>query len=139
MLSDLRGFIFAAAGLAASLLSRAFGGFDLLLQTLLLLMAVDTVSGIIVAVVFKCSEKTERGRLCSRAGLQGFFKKGCCLMLIIVGVHLDALLGTGRLARDAVIIAFCLNEFTSVLENMGAMGIKLPGALVNALEMFAKK
>lgn len=126
-------------GLAASVLSLAFGGFDMLLQTLLLLMAVDMISGIISAAVFGCSAKSESGRLSSRAGLQGFFKKGCCLLLIIVAVHLDGLIGTGTLTRDAAIIAFCLNELISIMENMGSMGIKMPEPIMNALDMFAKK
>jgi toxin secretion/phage lysis holin len=134
-----KGAALTVAGLAASIVSRLFGGFDMLLQTLLLLMAVDFISGIISAVVFKCSDKTESGRLSSNAGLRGFFKKCCCLLLIVVAVHLDALLGTNSLTRDAVIIAFCLNELISILENMGTMGIKLPVPLINALEMLGKK
>ena len=135
----IRGGMITVAGLAASMLSLAFGGFDKLLQTLLLLMAVDMITGIICAVVFKCSDKTENGRLSSRASLQGFFKKGCCLLLVVVAVHLDALIGTGNLTRDAAIVAFCLNELISIMENMGHMGIKMPEPVMNALEMFAKK
>jgi toxin secretion/phage lysis holin len=127
------------AGLATSLISRAFGGFDMLLQTLLLLMAVDMISGIICAVVFQCSAKTESGRLSARAGAQGFFKKGCCLLLIVVAVHLDALLGTGNLTRDAAIIAFCVNELISIMENMGVMGIKMPAPIINALDVLATR
>jgi len=135
----IRGCALTVAGLAASMLSLAFGGFDKLLQTLLLLMAVDMISGIICAVVFRCSTKTETGRLSSSAGLQGFFKKGCCLLLVVVAVHLDALIGTGNLTRDAAIIAFCVNELISIMENMGHMGIKMPAPIMNALEMFGKK
>jgi len=135
----LRSYIVTITGFSASVLSLAFGGFDMLLQTLLLLMAVDMISGIIAAAVFGCSAKSESGRLSSRAGVQGFFKKGCCLLLIIVAVHLDALIGTGTLTRDAAIIAFCINELISIMENMGAMGIKMPAPIMNALDMFAKK
>jgi toxin secretion/phage lysis holin len=139
MATLFRGCALSAAGLTASFVCRFFGGFDMLLQTLLLFMAVDIISGIIAAVVFKCSDKTKTGRLSSLAGLQGFFKKGCCLMLIVVAVHLDALLGTNGLTRDAVIIAFCLNELISIMENMGAIGIKMPVPLTDALEMLSKK
>jgi len=135
----LRGYAITVSGLAASLLCYAFGGFDKLLQTLLLLMAVDMISGIICAVVFRCSAKTETGRLSSRASLQGFFKKGCCLLLVVVAVHLDALIGTGNLTRDAAIVAFCINELISIMENMGQMGIKMPAPIMNALDMFGKK
>lgn len=134
-----RGCAVAAAGLAASLLSHAFGGLDMLLQTLLLFMAVDMISGIICAIFFRCSDKTETGKLSSSAGFRGFMSKGCCLLLVVVAVHLDALLGTNNLTRDATIIAFCTNELISIMENMGLMGIKMPAPIVDALEMFSKK
>ncbi|MCL1878307.1 MAG: phage holin family protein [Defluviitaleaceae bacterium] len=135
----MKGSAIAVAGLAASFASRLFGGFDMLLQTLLLFMAVDLISGVTSAIVFKCSDKTQSGRLSSRACLKGIFKKGCSLLLIVVAVYLDALLGTNSLTRDAVIIAFCLNELISILENMGNMGIQMPAPIVNALEMLWKK
>jgi toxin secretion/phage lysis holin len=139
MYQMLRGSALSAAGLSVSILCRFFGGLDMLLQTLLLFMAVDLISGVVSAVVFKCSDKTETGRLSSRAGFKGLIKKGCCLMLIVVAVHLDVLLNTNSITRDAVIIAFCLNELISILENMGSMGIKMPAPLINALELLCKK
>ncbi|MCL2357071.1 MAG: phage holin family protein [Defluviitaleaceae bacterium] len=131
----IRGAAITATGFAASAASHLFGGFDMLLQTLLIFMAIDMITGITSAVVFKCSDKTETGRLTSRAGFKGLIKKGCCLLLIVVAVYLDAILDTGSLTRDAVIVAFCLNELISILENMGKMGIKMPAPIVNALEM----
>lgn len=139
MYAIFRGCALSAAGLAASFLGRAFGGFDLLLQTLVLFMAIDLVTGIVSAVFFKCSTKTETGRLSSFAGLRGLIKKGCCLLFIVAAVHLDELLGTQSLTRDAVIIAFCLNELISILENMGHMGIKMPAPILNALETLSTK
>ena len=126
-------------GFTASLINYAFGGFDMLLQTLLLLMAVDFISGVVSAVFFKKSKKTETGKLSSAASIRGLFKKGCCLLLVVVAVHLDMLLGTNSLTRDAVIIAFCLNELISILENMGNMGIKMPAPIINALELLDKR
>ncbi|MCL2456948.1 MAG: phage holin family protein [Defluviitaleaceae bacterium] len=126
-----RGVVFTSTGLLASLLSQFFGGFDMLLQTLVLFMAVDLISGLISAAVFK--------KISSRAGIKGLFKKGSCLLLIVVAVHLDALLGTNSLTRDAVIIAFCLNELISILENMGKIGIKMPAPIIDALEILSKK
>ena len=126
-------------GLALSIIQRFFGGFDLLLQTLVVLMAIDLLTGLIRAIVFRKSDKTESGRLSSLAGIQGLFKKASCFLLIIAAVYLDALLGTNTLTRDAVIIAFCLNELISILENVGCIGIKMPAPLVNALEILSKK
>ena len=126
-----RGTVFTSTGLIAGLFSQLFGGFDMLLQTLLLFMAVDFISGIVSAFIFK--------QLSSSAGTKGFFKKGSCLLLIVVAVHLDALLGTNGITRDAVIIAFCANELISILENMGKIGIKMPEPILNALEILGKK
>ena len=139
MYSLIKGLTLASAGFGISAVTQVFGGFDTLLRTLLVFMAVDFVSGIAAAVVFKTSDKTDTGRLSSRAGFEGLIKKGCCLLLIAVAVHLDALLGTNSFTRDAVIIAFILNELLSILENMGRMGIKLPAALTNAMEMLNKR
>jgi len=129
----------AVTGFAISTFGHFFGGFDMLLRTLLMFMVIDFISGIVVAAVFKCSEKTKTGRLSSQTGLQCLFRKGGCLTLVAIAVHLDALLGTNSLTRDALIIAFSLNELLSILENMGKMGIKMPAPLTNAIEMLSKK
>jgi len=139
MYMQIRSMTTTLAGFAISTLGHFFGGFDMLLRTLLMFMAIDFISGIIVAAVFKCSEKTETGRLSSIKGLQCLFRKGGCLTLVAIAVHLDALLGTNSLTRDALIIAFSLNELLSILENMGRMGIKMPAPLTNAIEMLSKK
>ena len=131
--------VIAAAGFSIGCMGRFFGGYDLLLQTLIVFMAVDVLSGIASAAVFKSSSKTRTGRLESRAGFQGLIRKGCCLLLVIIGVHLDSLLNTGGFTRDAVLIAFIANELISILENMGKMGVKMPAAIANALEALNKK
>ncbi|MCL2217679.1 MAG: phage holin family protein [Defluviitaleaceae bacterium] len=139
MYTHVRGIFIAASGFAASVLAHVFGGLDMLLRTLLVFMAIDIISGFVVAAVFKCSDKTGTGRLSSQAGLQGLVRKGGCLTLVAIAVHLDALLGTNSLTRDAVIIAFSLNELLSILENMGRMGIKMPAPIINAIEALSKK
>jgi toxin secretion/phage lysis holin len=138
-LPHVRAFIIAAASITASIICRWMGGFDTLLQTLLVFMAIDFFTGWIAAAVFKCSDKTQTGRLSSQAGLRGFIKKGCSLIMIVVAVHLDMLIGTGGITRDAVVIAFALNELLSILENMGRMGVKMPAPIINALDALSKK
>ena len=130
--------LLTAAGTIGGVLAKLLGGFDHMLMALIVFMAVDTVSGWLAAAFFKASKKTKSGRLSSSAGFRGLVKKCCVLMLVVVAVHLDGLLGTNNLTRDAIIIAFSANELLSILENMGNMGIKLPNALINALEMLGK-
>jgi len=130
---------FTAVGLFASMVSSLLGGFDALLQALLVFMAVDIISGWTSAIAFKTSDKSQTGRLSSAAGFRGLVKKGCILLIIIVAVYLDILLGTSGITRDAVIIAFALNELVSIMENMSKMGIKMPKPIANALDILNKK
>ena len=114
------------------------GGTDAVLFTLIILMAVDYISGILVAGVFKNSPKTENGALESKTGFKGLVKKGMCLLMVIVAARLDILMETHYI-RSAVITGFSLNELISIIENAGLMGITLPKALINAIELLKKK
>jgi len=134
----IKAAILSTAGAVGGILAQLLGGFDHMLKALLVFMAVDIISGWLVAALFKTSKKTESGGLSSFAGFRGLIKKGCVLMLVVVAVHLDGLLGTNNITRDAIIIAFSANELLSILENMGAMGIKLPDVLTNALDLLGK-
>lgn len=60
-------------------------------------------------------------------------------MLIGMAVHLDALLGTNSLTREAVIIAFFLSEVISILGKKGNIGSKVPAPLINAAGRLSKK
>ena len=135
---NIKATCLAFVGAAGGIIVQWMGGFDQLLQALIVFMAVDFITGWLAAAMFKCSKKTESGRLSSAAGFRGLVKKGCVLLMIIVAVHLDGLLGINSLTRDAIIIAFILNELLSILENMGMMGVKLPDALTNALELLCR-
>ena len=123
--------VLAAAG--GAVLS-ALGGWDLALQTLIFCMTADYLTGMMVAGVFRRSDKSADGALDSRAGFRGLCKKGAELVLVLVGARLDGLLG-GTWARDAVVLFLVGNEGLSVLENLGLMGVPYPEALRRALEV----
>ena len=114
------------------------GGTDAALLTMIILMAVDYISGILVAGVFKNSPKTESGALESKTGFKGLVKKGMCLLIVIVSARLDILMDTHYI-RSAVITGFSLNELISIFENAGLMGIPLPKVLLNAIEVLRNK
>ena len=58
-------------------ITTAFGGWDLALQTLILFMAIDLITGgFLLPVVFGKSPKSENGTLESRAGFKGLCRKG---------------------------------------------------------------
>ena len=125
-------------GLIGSAFCWAFGGWDSALAALTVCMAVDYVSGSIVALVFHRSTKTETGAYNSAYGLKGLCKKGLMLLFVLVAVQIDKILGTDY-ARDAVCIGFCANEILSIIENLGLAGIPMPQAVTKALEQLQSK
>ena len=64
-----------------------------MLKTLVLFMFVDYMLGLLVAGVFKKSDKTDDGGLESRAGWKGLCRKGVSLTVVLVAAQLDGLLG----------------------------------------------
>ena len=68
--------IFTALALAGSVLAELFGGWDMALETSLILMAADWITGgILLPSVFGKSSKSPNGALESRAGWKGLHKK----------------------------------------------------------------
>lgn len=133
----MKEWICTIAGLAGGFIAAIFGGWDSALVTLLIFMGVDFLTGLVTAAMGK-SKKSASGRLSSSAGWIGLLKKFCVLLLIVVAVRIDILLGT-TYVRDAVCIAFCVNELLSILENTSLMGIPYPPALKNAIDVLQEK
>jgi len=129
--------ITAAPRIITSLLNRFLGGFDVLLQTLIVFMVIDFISGWLVAATLKCAGKTSTE--CCAAGFRGLLKKGCSLLVIVVAVYLDLLLGTSGITRDTIILAFVISELLSIAENMRKMGIKMPYPIANILDMLNRQ
>jgi toxin secretion/phage lysis holin len=125
-------------GALGAVITTLFGGWDTGLATLVLFMAVDYVTGLIVAGVFQNSNKTENGALESKAGWKGLCRKGTTLLIVLVACRLDLMLGSNYI-RDAVIIGFVFNESISILENVGLMGVDLPPVLVKAIDILKNK
>lgn len=125
-------------GAIGALIASLFGGWDQAIATLVIFMAMDYVTGLIVAGVFHTSQKSENGALESRAGWKGLCRKGVTLLVVLVACRLDLITGTNFI-RDAVIIAFICNETISIIENVGLMGIDIPPALTAAIEVLKKK
>lgn len=132
------GTICTVLGVAGGALAQAFGGWDTGMTTLLIFMAIDYLTGLLVAGVFHSSPKSESGSLESKAGWKGLIRKGCTLLFVLIGARLDMVMGT-TVVRDGVVIGFLLNEVISIVENAGLMGIPLPAALTNAIELLKNK
>ena len=133
----MKEWICAAAGTVGGLIAGLFGGWDAAMLSLLIFMGIDYITGLIVAASGK-SLKSDNGGLSSKIGWRGLLKKGVVLLLVVVAVRLDVMLGTSYV-RDAVCIGFCCNELLSIIENAGLLGVPLPVALKNAVELLQKK
>lgn len=127
----------AISTMAAALIA-ALGGWDNALKALIVFMVLDYLTGLLVAVVFKSSPKTESGALCSLVFARGVAKKIMLLIYVAAGLQLDYVLGTSFL-RDAVIIAFIASELISITENAGLMGVPMPSPLRKAIDVLQKK
>ncbi len=114
-----------------------FGEFDVPLQTLILFMGLDWVTGLLVAGVFKSSLKSDDGRLSSHAGLKGIIKKGMMLFIVLIAYRLDLLAGT-NIVRNTVITAFIVNEVVSINENAVLMGVDVPKVVLEAVKGLRK-
>lgn len=128
----------AVIGILGASIASLFGGWDTAMVTLLIFMAIDYISGLIVAAVFKKSPKTETGALESRAGFKGLFRKGMTLLIVLISCRLDLVMHTNFI-RDAVVIAYIVNESISIIENAGLMGIPVPKAIIKAIDILKRK
>lgn len=105
---------------------------------LLVFMCTDYITGLLLSAVFKKSKKTESGGLSSEIGFKGLIKKVCIIISVIVANLLDYVLDTNYI-RNVVIISFMTNEVISIIENLGLIGIKIPKAITNAIDILKGK
>ena len=118
-------------------ISYLLGGFTADLMTLILFMIIDFIMGVLVALIFHKSAKTETGTLSSSAAFKGIIKKTAELMFVVIAQRLDIYLGSAFI-KDAVIIGFIINELISIIENAGLMGITSP-AIVEAIDILKRQ
>ena len=106
------------------------GGFDIMLTTLLLFIAIDYVTGVMRAIV--------RKQLSSEIGFKGIFGKIIILCLVALATRLDNILGAAAL-RYLVISFYIANEGISILENTAELDVPYPQKLKDVLEQLRKE
>ena len=119
------------ASAVGAVIANSLGGWDTGLQTLVILMAVDYVTGVLCALVWKKSPKSTDGAFESNASFRGLIRKMVILLCVLVACRVDVYTGTD-MARDAVILFFIANDGLSIVENLGIMGVPIPPAIQNA-------
>lgn len=125
-------------GMVGGFIVALLGGWDTGLQTLMILIGIDYLTGLIVAGVFHKSTKTKNGALESKAGFEGLCRKAVILLIVLMAYRFDMLIHVNYI-RDAVIIGFISNEAISIVENAGLMGIPMPPQITKAIEILTKK
>lgn len=121
-------------GVIGAAIAAFLGGWDMALQALIVFMAIDYFTGIVVAAIFKKSTKTESGTLNSAIGLKGLFRKIAMLCGVLMAYYLDRVAGTD-FVRDATCLALVCNEALSIIENFGLMGVPIPAPITNAIDV----
>ena len=124
-----------AAGAAAGLLGR----WDMSLNILAAMMAIDYLTGLLCAWRGR-SPKTEGGGVSSRAGFDGLVKKAFIMVVVLVAALLDAAVGSeSAVFQTAATLYYIANEGISILENTSLMGVPYPKFVRGALEALREK
>lgn len=137
-MNSLKASILTVTGVVGSYISIMFGGWTAAMTTLMFFMAIDYISGLFVAGLFKASKKSENGGLESNAGFKGLCKKGMTLLVVLVAARLDITLGLDYI-KNAVVIAYIANETLSIIENAGLMGLPIPSVVMKAIDVLKAK
>lgn len=124
MVDKLSKFRIAITG---SLISYLFGGWSAVLEVLLIFVIFDYVTGIIGAGV--------EGSLSSAVGLRGIGRKVGIFVLVAAAHLVDRVLGNAHLFRDTTIFFYLANELLSIIENIGRIGLPIPPAIGQAVEV----
>lgn len=108
----------------------ALGGCDTLLMVLVGFVAVDYISGVVLAI--------KNGNLNSKKGFMGLAKKFMIFLVIFLAHLLDQVTGVGAI-RSMAALFYISNEGISILENLGNLDIKYPQKLKDILEQLEDK
>lgn len=102
------------------------GGLDVALQSLLVAIVLDYVTGL--------SKSYVNRKLDSRVGFNGIVKKVCLLCLVALAVAIDNVAGSTGLIRTTIIYYLVANEGLSIIENLSEMNIIVPEFLKSKLK-----
>lgn len=120
--------IFAAIG---AVIGYLFGGLDTLLEVFCIILILDTFTG-----MFKYYYK---GEYQSKLFRKGLWKKCGYMLAVILAVQLDRLIGDTGALRSALLFCLIANEGTSIVENLGEIGIPFPETIINAIYVLKDK
>ena len=131
-MSKIQIIIDSIAGAVGAVLGFMYGEVNGLFWALIAFMALDYITGVIVAVIEK--------RLSSEVGFRGLAKKFLILVFVAVGHIADTyILGGTPAAMSAVMLFYISNEGISIIENAAALGLPVPKKLTSIMEQIKNK
>ena len=134
----MKEYLCTAIGVIGGTVSALVGGWSEGIAVLITAMAIDYITGLMVAGIFHASPKSESGALESKAGWKGLCRKFVTLMIVVLAHGLDDVLNINYV-KDAMIIGFVSNETISIIENAGLMGIPMPPVINRAIDLLTAK
>lgn len=120
----------AGASIMGTIVNHVLGGFDGLLEALLILMLLDYITGIMAAWIMPNT------KLDSHKGWAGVGKKIVILCAVSAGYLFGHITGQ-EMVRDIVIWFYIGNEGLSILENTANCGVPVPTKLKDNLAQYA--
>jgi toxin secretion/phage lysis holin len=110
-----------------SIITFSFGSWTESLTFLLVVMAVDYVTGVTAAI-------RDGSGLSSQIGYAGLLKKGMMLLVVLLAHRVDVLLQTDVVMGGATYF-YIANEMLSIIENSGRMGLPFPPVLIKIVQV----
>jgi len=109
------------------MVKAVLGGWDGLLSALILFMAVEYLTQILVAILNKHKS--------SEIGFCGIAKKVSVFFLVAMGNVIDTLvIQNGGMIRSVVLLFYLSHEGIAILENVATLGLPIPRKLKDILE-----
>ncbi len=131
-MSKIQIIIDSIAGAVGAVLGFMYGEVTGLFWALIAFMALDYITGVVVAIIEK--------RLSSEVGFRGLAKKFLILVFVAVGHIADTyILGGTPAAMSAVMLFYIANEGISIIENAAALGLPVPKKLTSIMEQIKNK
>lgn len=117
-------WLIAAGGTVATYL---WGGWDGVLKALVVFVCIDYVTGVAAAWAGQ--------RLSSQIGARGIAKKIGIFLVVAIANILDSTGGLGEpILRTVACWFYIANEALSITENLGEIGVPIPGKLKAAID-----
>jgi toxin secretion/phage lysis holin len=124
MIEKIFNWFSIVGGIVGGFLCKYLGGYDVILNALIILVILDYVTGVLKGI----STKT----LSSEIGFKGLIRKIVIFIVVACAVVIQSVIGDSIPLREIVIIFFVCNEGISLLENASEF-VPIPKKLKDTL------